>query len=449
MSAAARMNRLTADDDLFWKVHRLFGSVLLNQMGWWFDEPLDRDTLTALHRHLAHGFLARRIVCSRVPFARPWWEPSTVTVPLAWQEEPVAENRVVEWLSQQGEVDLDPSDGSLWRLSAAPVGRGMVVSLVASHVGADGSAGLVALSDALDRLAQGLEPSRADSSGRLVGDRPESGLWRADLADAAGQVGAIGRGIAGAYRAREVSEPGRVPRDLPPHYPSDQYTPAQVIVNVPLSQWNPAARKYGGTANGLMIGTAVGILGRSGRLGDRASVRVDIPRMMRTPDDPRGNATTGIPISVPYIEGESADLALIRAITKQAMTAYDDPASTPPLQHLQPLQMVIPDILARRFVRTSKAPICLCTNLGSATESVATIGGVRARRVVMRPIIRPRPTEFFRRTEIGLSMSWSSDDEQVTLAVIGADPDAFPSTETLRGHVRAEFDAWGLAPAFW
>jgi ADP-ribosylglycohydrolase len=47
--------------------------------------------------------------------------------------------------------------------------------------------------------------------------------------------------------------------------------------------------------------------------------------------------------------------------------------------------------LARRFVCTSKAPVCLCTNLGGATESVAAIAGIRAARVVMRPITAHSP----------------------------------------------------------
>ncbi|MFE2994498.1 hypothetical protein ACFXG4_05735 [Nocardia sp. NPDC059246] len=131
-----------------------------------------------------------------------------------------------------------------------------------------------------------------------------------------------------------------------------------------------------------------------------------------------------------------------------AIQAYD-PANTPALQHLQPVQMMLPRIVLAQLSRTAKAPECLCTNLGETGQGVATIAGVRARSVLMRPVVCTGETELFRRLEVGLNLSWSSDGETVTLAITGADPDRFPTRAALRDQVIDEFEAWGLTPSFW
>lgn len=447
----AVLNRLTADDDLFLKLHDLYGNALVNQLAWRFDEPLDPAVLERLHAHLAHGFLARRVMTTSVPFARPWWVSATTAEPLAVQQQPVSETAVLDWLLEQSRVEFDPLTGRVWRLSAAPTtSGGTLLSLVTSHVGADGGAVLYALGDALRRLDAGDTPDIATSSGRLVGSIPTDGLFRAHLADAVGRLRAAARGIRAAIKARDVREPDRNPRPAEPRLPlPDRHSAADLVVEVDAAEWNAVAAAHDGTDNGLMVGVAVGLLGRSGRIEDGAEVRVDIPRSLRGLDDPRGNATTGLPIAVPYRKGERTDLRQVRTAVKQAARAYSDPATTPALQHLQPVQMMLPKFVLGFFSRTAKAPECLCTNLGETGQGVATIAGVRARSVLMRPVVCTADTDLFRRVEVGLNLSWSSDGNTVTLAITGADPDRFPTREALRDLVGAEFEAWGLHPLFW
>ncbi|MFE3958740.1 hypothetical protein ACFXPS_31765 [Nocardia sp. NPDC059091] len=240
-------------------------------------------------------------------------------------------------------------------------------------------------------------------------------------------------------------DPGR-PVPAAPLLPlPDRYSAADLVLEVDAAEWNSVAAAHDGTANGLMVGVAVGILGPSGRIADDSVVRVDIPHSRRGIDDPRGNATTGLPIAVPYRKGERTDLRGVRAFIRQAARAYADPATTPALQHLQPVQMMLPRIVLAHFSRTAKAPECLCTNLGETGQGVATIAGVRARSVLMRPVVCTGETDLFRRLEVGLNLSWSSDGETVTLAITGADP----NRAALRDQVIDEFAAWGLTPRFW
>ncbi|WP_278262127.1 hypothetical protein [Nocardia sp. AG03] len=448
--APAAVNRLTADDDLFLKLHSLYGNALVNQLAWRFDEPLPDAVPTRLHAHLAQGFLARRVHPAPLPFARPYWLPATDSLPLDLATTPVSEDDVLDWFFDRSRVDFDPATGRVWQLSAAPTSSGgTLVSLVTSHVVSDGGAVLFAVGDALNRLAAGEEPDRSASSGSLVGVAPRN-PFRANLSDAAGQTRAIGRGIRGAIASRAVTEPARNPRPTRPELPlPPRWAPADLVAQLDLDQWDAAARRHQGTTNGLLIALGAGLLGRSGRVGDTAEIRVDVPHSLRGPDDPRANATTGLPISVTYRTGEPIDLAAVRAAVKRAATAYRDPATTPAQQHLQPLQMVLPRAVLRWFARTAKAPECLCTNLGESALGVADFAGHRAAAVLMRPVVCANDPAMFRRVEVGVNLSFSTDGRTVTLAVTGADPDRFPTRASLREQVTAELASWGLVPRYW
>ncbi|MFC4372727.1 hypothetical protein ACFO5K_01335 [Nocardia halotolerans] len=445
------LNRITADDDLFFKLHSLYPNALVNQLAYRFDTALDPDLLARWHAHLATGFIARRVRTTRFPIARAHWEPATESLPLRWSDTPVPDDAVLDWYLDRAAVEFDPARGLVWELSGAHTESGAtVVTLVASHVACDGGGMMHAIVDSLDRLNRGEEPDRGASAGRLVG--PVAGRRRsaADLADACGQLRAVVRGVRAARRARGVSEPARNPRPaepLLPHAPTWQA--ADAIVQVDLAEWESVAAAHGGTSNGLLVGVAVGLLGRSGRISDGADVRVDIPHSMRGADDPRANATTGLPISVTYRRGERTDLPAVRAALKAAGRAYGDPATIPPIQHLQPVQMLLPKVVLHKFARTAKAPECLCTNMGRTAQQIAVLGGHRARDVIMRPVVNPGPVELFRRVEVGVNLAFSCDDDTATLVVTGADPDRFPTRETLRQLLAAEFADWGLSPRFW
>lgn len=448
VTAPVSVNRLTADDDLFLKLHRLYGNALVNQLAWRFDEPLDPELLARFHAQLAQGFLARRVQPTRVPFARPYWLPATASLPLSWDPVPVADDEVLDWYFAQSRVDFDPATGRVWRLSAASTTAGAtLVSLVSSHVASDGGAVLFAVGDALARLDE--RPDFATGSGRLVGTRPRNSL-SANLIDAGRQLRAVATGIRAAIAARGVTEPDRNPRPAHPEVSlASRWAPADLVIQFDLAEWNAAATRRCGTTNGLLIALGAGLLGRSGRVGDTAEIRVDIPHSMRVLDDPRANATTGLPISVTYRTGERVDLTAVRAAVKRAATAYRDPATTPAVQHLQPLQMILPRLVLRRFARTAKAPECLCTNLGETARGVADFAGHRADAVLMRPVVCVNDTAMFRRVEVGVNLSFATDGHTVTLAVTGADPDRFPTRAALRELLSAEFESWGLTPSFW
>ncbi|MFC9968952.1 hypothetical protein ACFVH4_32415 [Nocardia ignorata] len=449
--ATTGLNRITADDDLFFKLHSLYPNALVNQLAYRFDTAVGRESLQRWHAHLATGFIARRVRTTRFPIARAHWEPATESLPLRWSDTPIPDDAVLDWFLEQAAVEFDPARGLVWQLAGAPTeSGGTVVTLVASHVACDGGGMMHAIVDSLDRLGRGEQPDRDASAGRLVGPVAGPGRLAADLADARAQLRAVTRGVRAARRARGVSEPARNPRPAQPRLPhADTWQAADAIVQLDLAEWDAVAAAHGGTTNGLLIGVAVGLLARSGRIADGAKVRVDIPHSMREADDPRANATTGLPISVAYRAGTRTDLPEVRASLKAAALAYRDPATIPPIQHLQPVQMLLPKVVLHKFARTAKAPECLCTNMGRTAQNIAVLDGHRARDVIMRPVVNPGPVELFRQVEVGVNLAFSCDDDTVTLVVTGADPDRFPNRAALRELLTAEFADWSLTPRFW
>ncbi|MGW5316032.1 hypothetical protein [Nocardia thailandica] len=450
-TAQAGLNRITADDDLFYKLHSLYPNAIVNQLAYRFDAPVSREFLERWHAQLATGFIARRIRPTRFPVARPHWEPAEESLPLRYSEVPVPEDGILDWFLAQGDVEFDPERGLVWQLAAAPLASGgMLVTLVASHVVCDGGAAMHAVIDSLTRANAGLPADRAQSSGALVGPVAGAGKLRADLADAVHQLRAVARGIRLARRSRGLREPERNPRPAEPrldHAPT--WRASDAVVQVDLAEWEAVAKRHGGTTNGLLIGIAVGVLGRSGRLPDGADIRVDIPHSLREENDRRANATTGLPIAVTYRAGARADLPAVRAALKAVGQAYGRPETIPPIQHMQPAQMLLPKAVLHKFARTAKAPECLCTNMGRTAQNIAVLDGQRARDVIMRPVVNPASVELFRTVEVGVNLAFSCDDDTATLVVTGGDPDRFPDRTALKSLLSAEFADWGLTPRFW
>ena len=232
-TAPSGLNRITADDDLFFKLHSLYPNALVNQLAYRFDTALGRDLLQGWHAHLATGFIARRVRTTRFPIARAHWEPATESLPLRWSDTPIPDDGVLDWFRDQAAVEFDPERGLVWQLAGAPTeSGGTVVTLVASHVACDGGGMMHAIVDSLDRLNRGETPDRDASAGRLVGPVAGAGRFAADLADARHQLGAVARGVRAARRARGVSEPARNPRPAQPRLELERCHAARAVAEV-------------------------------------------------------------------------------------------------------------------------------------------------------------------------------------------------------------------------
>ncbi|RMI32131.1 condensation domain-containing protein [Nocardia stercoris] len=444
------MNRLTPEDDLQLKTHSILPNLMTPQGVWVFDEPLPKETWIRVNEHLAAGFGSRRVRRTRIPFARDWWDTPLRTHPVDFDDRPVPENGYLDWIWEKGEVDLDPYEGSVYRLSVSPTAAGgQIISYVVSHVVLDGLGGILAVGDTVARMDSDAPPSRTESAGRLVGTTPAQRRRRAHLADARGQLKEAGRGMRQAWGARKVKLRPRNPRPELPRLPlGNRWIPSVTMAEISMAEWNRVAAERGGTVNALYIGVLVGLYGRIGRVSDGDEVCVVVPHSTRVDmEDPRGNALSSKAIWVTYREGTKTDLGEIRRALKASLSE-SDVENKPAAAYLGAITQMAPQFLVPIAAKSTKSPELLCSNLGNLPQVVAGIQGKRA-KVAFGLRMAATDPDNYRRWEAGLMCLCGNDGETMIMQIAGLDPDRFPTRESLEKLVVEEFNEWGLHPTFW
>ncbi|WP_051163025.1 hypothetical protein [Nocardia brevicatena] len=162
------MHRLSVVDEIFLRAHHGMGTPIALQGLWRTADRVDRALLERTHEMLRTGPLGRRVVRSRVPGARPYWQRSVRAHPFDYISAPIPAAEVLAWADTRGD-DLDPEHGPGWRLSATAVDDGgTVVALTCSHVLADARGLILAVEDALEALNRASVPPGRGNAG--VGD---------------------------------------------------------------------------------------------------------------------------------------------------------------------------------------------------------------------------------------------------------------------------------------
>lgn len=441
-------NRLTLDDDLFVRAHRVLGIPVVNQTVWRFDRPLDPTGVERLDLGFREGPLARSIRRSRIPGARDSWVASSAGGPVDVATSPLQPGDVLAWAEERAAEPLDPWSGPTWSLAAASTtDGGSVLSYLTPHVVCDGGAHVAALVAAVE--GGGLR--------RLPSDGPAPTV-RDDLRDAVRQVGLALRG--GAAAARDALTSSRPPRTdvqtsrdglLGPDRAGDDAprVPATVVVDLDARAWDEAAARHGGTSNSLLVAVAVEVLLASGRVEAGRPVRVSLPVSLRGPDDLRSNATSGVSIDVDTEVadgvGRVVDLAAVRSQARGAYATLAAGRRDP----LGPLTQLLPDPAVAVLARSVAAPLCLCSNLGRLPATFAAPLGRPATSVLMRSVTQGVTPSMLRRTRGGLTVWWARHGDTATLAVLGVDPDHLGDREALARLVAATTSRWGVPSTPW
>lgn len=452
----ARPNRLTYDDDLFWRARRVLGIPVVNQTVWRLPEPVPADWLAAFHRGFADGPLTRLAVRPSVPGARPRWVRG-VAAPLPEVVPGLPGVDVLDWMDEAAAVDLDPERGPTWSLAAATTVEGEgLLSLVTSHVVCDGGAHVGAAVAAAEHASRAVAPAPAR---RLpVDDLAVLQVRRRhDARDALHRLRAAGRGVLEATRApRPASTPDVLTSSTHPPTPprggadAAPYRPPTAVVTTSAPAWHAAARAAGGTANSLLVALGVELLVRGGRVPAGASVKVALPVDTRGADDLRANATTGVSIVVDVdADGRVRDLAQVRTRSREAFAGLAAGTRRDPLEPVKPLLQLLPDVAVARLARGSAVPLCLCSNLGRLGPVLRAPYGVEADAVAMRSVTQNATPDLMRSRRGGLTSWWAEHGGTATHAVLGLDPDCWPDLATLQRHVREVYAGWGLTPSAW
>lgn len=448
------MTRIGFADHLFLRMHHGIGKPVFNQFLWWFDSTVPDSELRKLHANLMSGLLSREVVPPLLPTARHRWVASDNVLPIDFGVSPIEVDGLRRWAEQRAGGEIDPERGTGWQLSAAPVvGGGTIVSLVCSHMVADGAAMMAAV-----RRANG-EAGRVGAAD--LGSRPS--LFDAaidDVADTVGQLRPILSWL-GKKAARTLSRTSSKSAALPartdgPHRRAVSpggcsWTPPYVVVECPLDRWMAVASEWGGTSNSLFIGMLTAVSESIGRARPGDELRWSLPFNNRAADDLDSNSTKIIPVRVPVSEPGDRDLTRIRKASKTAFTEFAarqaTGVSTDPIP--LPLIQMLPDALVRRMPIPADGAEGLCSNLGTLPEAFTTIGGVTARSVAARATFGGADAEFARALGGGLT-AWASETENfITISMHGMDPDRMATDEEMRGVVADVLDRWGVDYRFW
>ncbi|MFC9978610.1 hypothetical protein [Gordonia sp. NPDC127522] len=431
------VDRLTADDDLFVRMDVVLGLPVVNQTLWRFPGTVDVDTITALGQKLRYGRLSRLVTRHRGP-GRAYWRYTPEAGAVSVQTEPVPAGDEEAWGRAQADAPLDFENGPAWRLvvARAAADDSVLVSLIISHVIADGGTGAVAVIEAIHGLdyVPGAEPG-------LVSDVRDA----ADLLWTAGTTAAR---IWRASRSTPPPSPVRVTgRPTPDTDVSSAETAPNVTVLIPQADYTGAAKSRGGTDNSLFAALMVGILERSGRVSEGDVVPVSLPVSSRTLDDRRANASSGATAFVEVVPGRYDDLTAVRTACKDAYgrLAANSGAVA---QRAVVLQALSPSI-TRRLASKVTTPLCLASNVGQAPDEFATLGTGTAGALSIRAITATGDPVRLRDRKGGVSGWLAINDGHVMFSVSSLDPVRIPDAASLRSLVDDELTAWGISGKPW
>lgn len=431
------VDRLTADDDLFVRMDVVLGLPVVNQTLWRFPGSVDVDTITALGQKLRYGRLSRLVTRHRGP-GRAYWRYTPEAGAVEVQDDPVPAGDEEAWGRTQADAPLDFGKGPAWRLvvARAAADDSVLVSLIISHVIADGGTGAVAVIEAIHGLdyVPGAEPG-------LV----------SDVRDAADLLWTAGRTAVRIWRASRSTPPAspvRVTgRPAPGTDVSDAETAPNVTILIPQADYTAAATTRGGTDNSLFAALMVGVLERSGRVSPGDVVPVSLPVSSRTLDDRRANASSGATAFVEVDPQRYDDLTAVRTACKDAYgrLAANSGAVAQRAVVLQALSKPI----TRRLASNVTTPLCLASNVGQAPDEFATLGTGTPGALSIRAITATGDPARLRDRKGGISGWLAFNDDHVMFSVSSLDPVRIPDTASLRTLVTDELAAWGISGKSW
>lgn len=426
--------RLTADDHLFVVMEQVMGVPVIPQVIWRVDAsgPV-LDHVAEVGRRLTAGRLSRlvRRTCGPV---RDRWVYTARAGHVRIDRDPVAPDEVTGWLHDRLETDIDSVHGPAWELSAVPTTDGhVIVSLVRSHVVADGAAMIRAVAEAV--TGQARTPRHRERRGDSI-------------RDALSLLTAVGRA---AVSMRKPPARGAIVPENDTEAPAGPAVVLTVGVRVKAARFDAVASSRGGTANTLFQAVTLGVLVGSGRVSEGDTVPLAVPMSVRdeTGDegdlDLRANATTGATVTVRLDPGRYDDLREIRAAAKAAYRDVTTRTGPDTVAAMAQIAQVLPDAVVRRAAAGSTTPLCLASNLGEPSDAFTGLGLDRtACDVALRSVIRAGSARELAARQGGVSAWAVQTGSTLSLSFTSLDPAHVRDAAHLLDLVRQEMARWGL-----
>ncbi|MGV9819443.1 hypothetical protein [Nocardia xishanensis] len=401
------MDRLGVVDEIFLRTHRGLGTPIALQGLWRTADRVEPALLQRIHAALRVGPLGRRVIRSRVPGARRFWQPNTRAHPLEFPEDTLPLDELLPWADTLG-TDLDPEFGPGWRLAARWLADGgSVVALTCSHALAD-ARGLV---HAVDSALREVVDARAVSAGAglesiFAGDARSRYTRESEWADAIRQWSIV---VGGTIRALRHGMPKRPESEGPVRAGVDELGAHGAIVQFRADEWDRVAGEHGGTANSLFIRLVATLLWDTGFPASEISASLPVD----TRDEPRVDND----LAMTEIVVDRADTPA--TLRKKARAAYERRMSSPGGMPEELLQ-VIPDRWAYALSKGAGERDILCSNIGTLPDSLRTVGDHHCIGVAARAIHPGLTTTHLPRTRLSGYLCRSGED--YVLSLVGLDP---------------------------
>ncbi|WP_280493406.1 hypothetical protein [Nocardia asiatica] len=420
--------------------HSALGGTLAIQAVWRYDRAVNLAALRNFHEALRHGRLGRAVAPATIPAAGDRWTTRAEFSPLEIADAPTPHGRLEGWIAEQGHAELRTYGGPAWRLATTQLDNGeSVVSLLVSHTLADGQAFCAAIADAVADKRLDLT-YRSDEFGRLR-------LLAADFRDAARRSRSLPSALGLALRL-SLPRRGGATGQLDAH--AEGFRLPTVTATVPAHLWHAAARSRGGTGTTLAVAMMAAIATAVDRTDAEGRVRMMMPVSTRTADDLRANALTSIDFEVDPRDGQPADLAPLRAVMKEKLSAAAaNGRNVPPLI---PIAVALPRGRYAALARQAATdPIStVCSSLGKLDPEILSIDGAPA-SVMTIGLVNQSLNSPAVLTERGgnLYVALVESAEGITLRVNGFHPPKLTDADQLGELVRSVLAQYELTATFW
>lgn len=381
-------NVLTFTDQVMYLALRATGAEAVAQANWIYEHPVDYDQLRTFFNEIGYGLMGRLIEPSPLPFGRHRW----VTVHGPQQELDIAEPRprseLGDWVDERTALPIDPEFGPSWHMGVLPMTDGSTaISLTASHCIGDGSAGVLALLEAVHkaRLDHGFGPRKARTRRQAIVE---------DLRVTARGLPELGRTLVATVKMardhrHDISRSGAV-RVAKPTGPDHLVHVPTLNAFIPTDEWDARAKALGGNSYSLVAGFAAKLSEHLGRCrAEDGLVTLNVPQADRDFGDTRANAVLLADIVVDPTK-VTTDLSHARAALKEgiagARATPDEMLQLLPLAPWVPKKAVqkVADVL---FGFSADMPVS-CSNMGDLPPDVALADGTPAEYMFFRGVDR-------------------------------------------------------------
>ena len=436
-------HRLTYLDQTALELARVTGRGQLMQCVWVYEHPLNYEGIERFNRNLYQSLGSRLIERSPLAFGRHRWVRQVGSPPpVRIAERSRSRAELMVWCDELAELPIDPEHGPGWHLAVQTLDDGATaVSIVASHMIADGVGALMAVFEAITGSIRNPgydQPGARTRTKAVVADLRQVVRDLPEAARTAVKAATVFRAkrdeLAVARTAHVSAEDSR--RVVVP----------TVAIYVDIAEWDTRATSLGGNSYSLLAGLAAKLADRYGRRRADGQVSLSIAINLRESlDDDRALAMAFANAIVDPATADT-DLTDVRAAVRQAREkAKNEPDPTIALLSIVPWlpRSAIKGLAELMFSYSEGLPVS-CSNLGDLPPDLARVDGTEAEYVFIRALDTKVTMGDLKRSQGQLVVVSGRINGKVSIAVEAYQLDAVNTKERLREVAAQTLNDFGL-----